>query len=161
MKNNKGFMLAEVVVTSTIVLTTLISLYATFTKLYTKYETNSKYFDIDGIYAIKAVLNTKLESGDLNNIIKTTNTNNYASLLTTNVDSIKDTYNIENMYIVKKSNLDTLKEHVLNNTFKDYLEYMKKYYKTSDNNYNYYIVAEYKNNDKYYYSSLKLGWYNV
>ena len=155
MKNNKGFMLAEVVVTSTIVLTTLISLYVTFNKLYNKYETNSKYFDIDGIYAIKAVINTKLESGDLNTIIK--NTSTYTPLLTSDVNSIKDAYNIEEMYIVKKGSLDALKSGDINNTFKDYLTYMGKYYKISDNNYNYFVVAEYKNNDKYYYSSLKLG----
>ena len=57
MKNNKGFMLAEVVVTSTIVLTSLISLYITFNKLYNNYEIRSNYYDVDGIYAIKNMIN--------------------------------------------------------------------------------------------------------
>ena len=155
MKNNKGFMLAEVVVTSTIILTSLMSLYVTFNKLYKNYEIRSKYFDIDGVYAIKAVINTKLKSGDLNKIIK--DNTNYTSILTDDVKNIKETYNIENMYIVKKDNLDALKTETSRNTFKDYLTYMEKYYKLNDTNYSYFIVAEYKNNNDYYYSSLKLG----
>ena len=42
MKNNKGFMLAEAVITSTIVLTTLIGLYATFSRLYNLYNISIK-----------------------------------------------------------------------------------------------------------------------
>ena len=57
MKNNKGFMLAEVVVTSTIILTALISFYTTFNNLYRRYEIHTKYYDIDGVYAIKELGN--------------------------------------------------------------------------------------------------------
>ena len=37
---------------------------------------------------------------------------------------------------------------------------MQKYYSITDTNYNYFIIVEYKNNNDFYYSSLKLGWYN-
>ena len=47
MKNNKGFMLAEAIITSTIVLTTLVGLYANFMKLYNVYKIRDTYYDID------------------------------------------------------------------------------------------------------------------
>ena len=36
MKNNKGFMLAEVIITATVIITALVSLYATYNSLTNK-----------------------------------------------------------------------------------------------------------------------------
>ena len=68
-KNNKGFMLAEVVITSTIILTALVSLYVTFNKLYSNYNTRNSYYNIDGFYAIKGMINYLIDSGKLNEIL--------------------------------------------------------------------------------------------
>ena len=62
-------MLAEAVITSTVVLTTLIGLYATFTKLYNAYNIRTTYFDIDGIYAIKGMIDHLIDNGEINGII--------------------------------------------------------------------------------------------
>ena len=63
------------------------------------------------------------------------------------------------MYVVKynETSINDLKEVVLNQTFKDYLNYIEKYYNFNmdeDNKYSYLFVVEYKKNDKYHYSSL-------
>ena len=166
-------MLAEAIITSTIVLTTLVGLYANFMKLYNVYKIRDTYYDIDGVYAIKNAIDAMIDDGSLagtlvldngnynliinnnNNICTVSNNNNnYCNFL-------KDTYSIKNMYVVKynKDSIETLKEQTqtLNQTFKDYLNYIKKYYNFNmddDNKYSYLFVVEYQKNQKYYYSSL-------
>lgn len=164
-------MLAEAIITSTIVLTTLVGLYANFMKLYNVYKIRDTYYDIDGVYAIKNAIDAMIDDGSLagtlalntnyNPIINSdkcavsnNNNNNYCNFL-------KDTYSIKNMYVVKydKGSIDNLKgqTQTLNQTFKDYLNYIKKYYNFNmdeDNKYSYLFVVEYQKNQKYYYSSL-------
>lgn len=161
-------MLAEAIITSTIVLTTLVGLYANFMKIYKVYRVRETYYDIDGVYAIKNAIDAMIDDGSLagtlvlntncNPIINndkcavSNNNNNYCSFL-------KDTYSIKNMYVVKydKYSIAELKNQVLNQTFKDYLNYIEKYYNFNmddDNKYSYLFVVEYQKNQKYYYSSL-------
>ena len=166
-------MLAEAIITSTIVLTTLVGLYANFMKLYNVYKIRDTYYDIDGVYAIKNAIDAMIDDGSLagtlvldnynynliinnnNNICTVSNNNNnYCNFL-------KGTYSIKNMYVVKynKDSIETLKEQTqtLNQTFKDYLNYIEKYYNFNmddDNKYSYLFVVEYQKNQKYYYSSL-------
>ena len=167
MKNNKGFMLAEAVITSTVVLTTLIGLYATFTKLYNAYNIRTTYFDIDGIYAIKGMISHLIDNGEINNKIGALKSNEYIQLIPTDscnntndtyCSSLKDLYNIENMYIVNytKDSITNLSTVVSNQTFKDYLTYIRTYYSFNleEDGYNYLFIVEYKND---YYSSLGLG----
>lgn len=163
-------MLAEAIITSTIVLTTLVGLYANFMKLYNVYKIRDTYYDIDGVYAIKNAIDAMIDDGSLagtlalntnyNPIINSdkcavsNNNNNYCNFL-------KDTYSIKNMYVVKydKGSIENLKgqTQTLNQTFKDYLNYIEKYYNFNmddDNKYSYLFVVEYQKNQKYYYSSL-------
>jgi Tfp pilus assembly protein PilE len=72
-KNNKGFMLIEVIITSTIVLTTLIALYASFNKLYNNYRIKNNYHNLDATYATKEIINSMLKNdeGNINNYINT------------------------------------------------------------------------------------------
>ena len=192
MKNNKGFMLAEAVITSTIVLTTLIGLYATFSRLYNLYNIRTTYFDIDGVYAIKGMIDNLIDNNidnlidnnKMNSTLQQVNTNNYSQLISKKVcssantntnycNSLQKLYNIENMYIIKynKDAVTNLKNQDINQTFKDYLDYISNYYSfvdsnaddTTDNKFNvddgykYLFVVEYKNGEDYYYSSLGLG----
>lgn len=166
-------MLAEAIITSTIVLTTLVGLYANFMKLYNVYKIRDTYYDIDGVYAIKNAIDAMIDDGSLagtlvldngnykliinnnNNICTVSNNNNnYCNFL-------KNTYSIKNMYVVKydKDSIKFLKGQIqtLNQTFKDYLKYIEKYYNFNmdeDNKYSYLFVVEYQKNQKYYYSSL-------
>lgn len=184
MKNNKGFMLAEAVITSTIVLTTLIGLYATFSRLYNLYNIRTTYFDIDGVYAIKGMIDNLIDTNKMNDVLYNLN-NNFYNLIkqgqcinSINVrdgycNSLIDLYKIENMYIIKynKSAVTSLKNQNINQTFKDYLDYISNYYSFVDSNandstynkinaddgYKYLFVVEYKNGEDYYYSSLGLG----
>lgn len=172
MKNNKGFMLAEAVITSTVVLTTLIGLYTTFTRLYNLYNIRATYFDIDGVYAIKGMVDHLIDTGNINvqlGKLENNDTSNYASIVSagkcidSNDDycsSLKNFYNIENMFIVKydKNKVDLVGKGVTNQTFKDYIDYISNYYAFNDEDgYVYLFIVEYKNGDDLYYSSLGLG----
>ena len=66
-KNNKGFMLVEVIITSTVVITTLVAFYTNFEKLYKKYNENNNYHDIDGLYATKEVINYFIKDDSVDN----------------------------------------------------------------------------------------------
>ena len=155
-KNNKGFMLAEVVIVSAVLITTLVSLYAGFAKVYKAYEERSSFFDTDSIYALKSIEDTLIDEGLFNNIINEINTSNYVSYLAENLtdDSyinshlkeLLGNYNIEYFYITKYDNasLTTIIESDANNIiFNDFLKYLQKNL-TFDNNYNYIFLSKTK-----------------
>lgn len=166
-KNSKGFMLAEVVITSTIVMTAMIGLYATFTKIYNIYNIRTTYCNIDGVYASKKIADYLITT-DTNNInTLLSNANDGYSELDTDSDEtfkgLKNAYNIQNAYVVKftSSSIDNLKKSTtlsIKETFKDYLEYLNNYYKlplTDDGSF--LVIVEYGSEDNLQYSNIKVG----
>lgn len=163
-------MLAEAIITSTIVLTTLVGLYANFMKLYNVYKIRDTYYDIDGVYAIENTIDWLISNNELVSIVPDNNIN--YRLLVGNSCPIKQefcnlltkSYKVKNMYIMsfKKQAIESLIADVDNKTFKDYLNFVLKYYNFNtdeDDNYSYLFVVEYQKNDndvRYYYSSLGL-----
>lgn len=155
-KNNKGFMLAEVVIVSAVLITTLVSLYAGFAKVYKAYEERSSFFDTDSIYALKSIEDTLIDEGLFNNIINEINTSNYVSYLAENLtdDSyinsylkeLLGNYNIEYFYITKydSASLTTIMESDTDNiVFNDFLTYLQKNL-NFDDKYNYIFVSKTK-----------------
>lgn len=163
-------MLAEAIITSTIVLTTLVGLYANFMKIYKVYRVRETYYDIDGVYAIENTIDWLISNNKLVSIIPDNNINyrllvgNSCSIEQKFCDLLKNSYKVKNMYVVsfKKQAIESLIDDVDNKTFKDYLNFVLKYYnfnKDEDDNYSYLFVVEYQKNDndvRYYYSSLGL-----
>ncbi len=62
MKNNKGFMLVEVIITSTVIIAAMVGLYSSFNRLYQSYDTKNYYYSIDGVYATKETINYLLQN---------------------------------------------------------------------------------------------------
>ena len=167
-KNNKGFMLAEVVITSTVVMTAMISLYFTFNKIYARYNTLTTYKNVDGMYAIENIIDNMISDENTNtNINKIISSSNNVKIIDNSQCKIspdycainQQAYNIQNMYIIKKDNtiINNLKNTVTNNTFKDYLTYISKYYNFESNLNNHLVIIEYKDGEEYNYSSIELG----
>ena len=50
--NNKGFMMAEVVVVSAIVMLTIVGLYQSYNKIYSAYNTRIDYYDSTTLYRL-------------------------------------------------------------------------------------------------------------
>ena len=77
-KNQQGFMLVELIITSTIVVASMVALYASFNKIYSVYKTKNTYYSIDGVYAIKEMTKHLIDKNFNEFIIdaaSTTNTN--------------------------------------------------------------------------------------
>lgn len=172
-KNNKGFMLVEVIVTSVVIATAMISLYSTFNRLYTSYNRNISYHNIDGLYATKTTINYLLNN-NFNNFINdtfggsvTTLGKQYKIIIDTNncfetngiCNKIKQIYNVNQMIISEYnvSVLEKIKEENINQTFKEYIDYLIGYYDltVSTDKYKYIVLTEIKdNNGDYYYANL-------
>lgn len=178
-RNNKGFMLVEVIITSTIVVTSMIALYTSFNRLYNNYRTRSNYYNLDTTYATKEMVNTifasQNETRNINFFINNTFYNSEYGYLIKNAEcseeitlssceTIKNLYKVENMIFVEYdlNSLNTLKSNVSNQTFKDYIDYLINYYdiRTKNNNveteYNYIILTETMAEDNYYYANLRM-----
>ena len=126
--NKKGFMMAEVIVVSSIVLITLTSLYISYNKIYSTYKKRINYYDVSIIYDLDQIRRNTAIDEPTNNpkiIIKDSesNTTVYAIPLTGN--KITDT------------NTNLSQE---NTTFNEYLEYLKN--SITVNNCNYILVME-------------------
>ena len=165
-KNNKGFMLVEVIITSTVIATAMVSLYSTFNKLYTSYNQKTTYHNIDSIFATKITINYLLDNNFNSFINNTFATSQYKILIDDTTcfnnndicNAIKSTYKVNKMIIAEynKSIIESLKNTAINQTFKEYIDYVIGYYgiEQSDNKYNYIILTEIKDGDNYYYANL-------
>ena len=124
--NKKGFMMAEVIVVSSIVLITLTSLYMSYNKIYSTYKKRINYYDVSIIYDLDQIRRNEVIATPTNNtkIIKNSesNTTVYAIPLTNN--KITDTNNLSQE----------------NTTFNEYLEYLKN--SITVDNCNYILVME-------------------
>lgn len=168
MKNNKGFMLVEVIITSTVILTGMIGLYTTFNKLYKNYNIRNNYYNIDGNYATREMFNN-LMGDDFNKVINNLiGSNNYDYLIKNGVCNINvsnnkclklmEFYGIDNMIfaLYDKNTLDKI--DLENETFDEYLEFVIKYYEIDEekNEYDYLFLTEMCNEDNCYYSNLRV-----
>ena len=196
-KNNKGFMLAEAIISGTIIITSMILLYQTFNRIYVKYQEKNNYYSIDAVYATKEMIANLMDnnfSKTINNI--TSKSNHYILVAdgicqSSNIDhegntisisglekfcnndenskSINKIYNINNMIITEydKTVLEELKNKLSNNTeltinqtFKEYIDFVIGYYGVSnhDTQYTYIVLTEIKDDkNNYYYANLGIG----
>ena len=176
-KNNKGFMLVELIITSTVIVAALIGLYTSYSRIYSLYQEKNTYYNIDGVYATKEMINDLLETGNLNSLLNQLKRSNYIYIIDNkncvehenyNIGSacttIKDLYNINKMILVEydKNTLNKLKNESIepiNETFKEYIDYVIKYYGIKENDdYNYIVLTEIEiGNKQYNYSNLRIG----
>ena len=109
MMNNKGFMMAEVVVVASIILVAMVGLYASYNKVFTIYNQRVNYYDVSTLYELG---NYRDENGD------TITGASSLSLL------FEDDIAKEKIYFVLCSEISQLKETVANQTFKDYIKFL-------------------------------------
>ena len=189
-KNNKGFMLIEVIVTSTIVVTTMILLYSSFNKLSNNYKSRNSYYNLDATYATKEMINSMLKNNEINKFVNAViphhtyeyiikqEDENQSKCVTEisnsdaavgaegikienqNCSSLQSLYSIKNMIFLEydTSSLDALSKENINQTLKEYIEYIKKYYdiKGIETEYSYIVLTEVEEDGNYYYASLRM-----
>ena len=151
-KNNKGFMLVEILVVSVFVSSVLIVLFVQFKKINNNYNTSFNYNTVEGLYLINSIKDR---------IITNTNTNNFNtyeskisddkkyidvySLMCANDDydsSILKNANISALYFARKdAKNDILDDKDFSIDFKEYVSYMN--FKTENSDY--FLIAEFTN----------------
>ena len=178
-KNNKGFMLVEVIITSTVILTGMILFYSSFNSLFSKYKEREVYHDIDAFYATKEMINALLEN-NLNTFLNTNSDLETVNLIENGTcnesennyinknnfcTTLKNLYQVKNMIFTyyDENVLKNKKEKLTNETFKDYIDYIINYYNikdanigTNSNHYTYMVITEIENNGKNYYASIPI-----
>ena len=173
-KNNKGFMLIEVVITSTVILSTMVGLYVGYNKLYKNYVSRNNYYNIDATYATNNIINSIFENNTNEFLYNVFYNANFKYIikdgicneeLTTNIDMnicnrVKDYYKVKNMIIVEyaKPSVEEIKEtNNINYTFEEYMDYVIKYYGLStEEDYDYLFLTEINDGDNYYYANMRV-----
>jgi len=180
--NNKGFMMAELVIVSAVIVTTLTLLYATYSKMYIVYQERSNYYNIDASYAAKNIYTYLLKTNHFANLVKNLDVNgnklivqakdNYNDndeekcLTYLGIDKdfcniIVSTYNLKTAYIVDYSLLENNR-----NTFANFgeTEMQKNYFNylstsleyNDDNKYSYIIIVELNEDEYFYYGNYRV-----
>lgn len=153
--NNKGFMLAEVVIVSAVIITALVGLYTGFSNTYKAAQTKSKYYDVNGVYKLKIVEKYLLKEMVLNNDIAFLNglydDDNESDDLRFDVN-LNNLFNEEDNYfesvvLVKYNNLNLVSfGNSLTDTDKEFKEFVDYYVRQIDNYDNYSYVLFGKSN---------------
>lgn len=157
--NNKGFMMAEVIITCSIVVITLVGLFTSYNRTYLRYKERSNYYNIDNSYACNYLKDLLIES----NILYTNTSNHYSIDGTINdkISTLFNNYNITSAIVVDLSqtnNISGLITNDMNNTYKDYLKYLNNSIIYDLSQEKYLLIVERKKviNDttNYYYGNL-------
>lgn len=105
--NNKGFMMAEVVVVSAVVILTLTALYISYNKIYSAYKTRLTYNDVSTLYRL-AYYKDYLEIDEENlDDIKTQARNGDGTIFIISSSVEDDEYITNNNYVVCKEGNDS------------------------------------------------------
>jgi len=119
--NNKGFMMAEVVVVSAVILVTLVALFNSYNKIFSLYNQRVNYYDVTTLYELAYIRDNNLYI------------NNGFEPYRVDYDFNGDTSEVNRfIYFVRKYDLDDLLNYIKNNlddydikpTYLEYLEYL-------------------------------------
>lgn len=150
-KNNKGFMLVEILIVSVFISSVLIVLFVQFRKINNSYNTSFKYNTVEGMYLLNSVKNRIITNSNDNNF------NNFEAMLNDNNKYI-DIYNymceddgydcqliskanIIKLFFARKDAKNDILDDNLTVNFKDFIYQINFNNNVSD----YFIIAEFSN----------------
>ena len=107
--NNKGFMMAEVIVVAAIILVAMVGFYASYNKIFSVYNQRIDYYDVVTLY----------ELGDIRKEYKDDIINVFAS-----TDPVIEESNRKVYYVLVDEIVDMANNTELNPTFRDYLTFL-------------------------------------
>lgn len=117
--NNKGFMMAELIVVASIIIITLTTFFTSYSRLISSYNKIIDYYDVGNIYRLKHYANKVNLATEISSVTK------YKELSINENNNLNNVAYKDNIYLVKKgydiSNITN--SHV---TFKEYTEYFNK-----------------------------------
>ena len=160
--NNKGFMMAEVIVVSAIILVFLTGLYLSYNNLFSIYNTRINYYDSSTLYKLAYYRDILIREDKMNNTL------NSAKVSVVNVfnngdDSINKLSDSDSVFMlyISQERITTIFSPLIssvNSTFVDYIQYL---YRSSNFESNYVMVMENcidRDNCKYAYLEVYDGY---
>ena len=133
--NKKGFMMAEVVVVSSIILVFLAALYTSYTSIYSIYKKRLNYYDNQLIYQLGYYRDTCIETYNFNDMLIESNTNTVTIFnKEPTEDGYFDTVLLAHLTNKKINNIALYSNLNINKTYKEYIDYLKTS-ATMDSNY--------------------------
>ena len=150
--NNKGFMLAEVIISASVIIVTLVSLYAGFARVYKAYEIRSTYYDADSVYALKTISDYFIDEMVFNSYISgINNTNRYVEFKEIGTPSNKidafinkmiENYSFKRFYLTRydMEYLNSVKS--ISSDLKEYIDFLDSDKVIDNTNYKYIFISE-------------------
>lgn len=150
--NNKGFMLAEVIISASVIIVTLVSLYAGFARVYKAYEIRSTYYDADSVYALKTISDYFIDEMVFNSYISgINNTNRYVEFKEIGTPSNKidafinkmiENYKFEHFYLTRydMEYLNSVKS--ISSDLEEYIDFLDSDKVIDNSNYKYIFISE-------------------
>jgi len=156
-KNKNGFLLAEVVIVSAILITTLVALYAGFSKVFKAYDERADFYHTNSLYALRNVQDFLVDNMTLNSLLK--NIKNISDINATNPtlyfknsDSIETNTTLsdhEKQYVKKEMDEYNLEYIILTLDEKAYIEKVNQ--DNITNEFAYYLSGELDFSEEYEY----------
>ena len=124
--NNKGFMMAEVIVVSAIVLVFLTGLYLSYDRLFSIYNARINYYDTTTLYRLAYYRDVLIQQDKMNNTLNNAKNSpvNIIGGLSNNVSRLSDGDSAFRVYNVHKKINSGILPNSINATFKDYVDYL-------------------------------------
>ena len=150
--NKKGFVLAETIAVSVVIMTSLVIIYTQFMSISKSYARTFTYNSVNNLYLVNNIKNY-IKSDGLNNLISALSNSNYVDITSCSTDyfteyiyceTLMDNLNVRQV-IFTKTNLDELKNNMngLSEKMKQFVNYIN--YKNTSG---YRIIVEF--NDETY-----------
>ena len=150
--NKKGFVLAETIAVSVVIMTSLVIIYTQFMSISKSYARTFAYNSVNNLYLVNNIKNY-IKSDGLNNLISALSNSNYVDITSCSTDyfteyiyceTLMDNLNVRQV-IFTKTNLDELKNNMngLSEKMKQFVNYIN--YKNTSG---YRIIVEF--NDETY-----------
>ena len=147
--NNKGFMMAEVVVVSAIVLVFMTGLYVSYNKLFSQYSIRVNYYDSTTLYDLAYYRDMLIKNDKMNISLddaKTTPLNIFTG------NRVNKLQNSDSVYLIYNRK-NKVNKNGINASFSDYIDYLST---AVSFNSNYIMLMERCSNDKCTYAYLEV-----
>ena len=111
--NNKGFLMAETIVTVCIISALATSMFLYVSKTANRFEERNNYENVVDVYKLNTIKQYLTEGG--------TELNSYSGEITSTVANLKDSLKIKKVYVVRPNDI---KDSATPQSFKDYLNWL-------------------------------------
>lgn len=122
-------MMAEVIVVSAVIMTTLVALYTSYNKIFSIYEQRVKYYDVTTLYELAFIRDNDMYISSVDGTVKQ-DTNKLVIIEDKYIKDIEGISNINdkiynrNIFYVNKDSIKNIDKSKIYKTYQEYIEYL-------------------------------------